>query len=347
MKNKSYIKNSISIFNYLVIILIIFLLSCTTVSYVETEVLEPAKHSFPDKLKNLVVINRKSFDYTKEKSKSGILFFGKEDKYLKVFDELLTDFFIGILLENTNNESPFLFKRPNQELNIRKNKFNFIQKLNHKEVLDITKPVSADGILSFEACSFHDNYKLSMSQDGTFEGIIQIIIRSEWILYDKHTNNSESFSFADTSFIDIFGDTKNELLENIPELKIIFKECGLNAGLNLLYNISPNWIPADRYYFINFFNTKMRNGHNYAKKGDWENASYFWKQVIDRKNPLFSSKASFNMALASEMLGNPDIAWEWIKDLKMPLWNEYIEDYKKELKIRIAAQMELDKHYRF
>lgn len=50
----------------------------------------------------------------------------------------------------------------------------------------------------------------------------------------------------------------------------------------------------------------------YALENDWNKAAELWKKRTENRDQQVAAKACFNMALASEMAGNPEIGIEWL-----------------------------------
>ena len=56
----------------------------------------------------------------------------------------------------------------------------------------------------------------------------------------------------------------------------------------------------------------MLKAEKLALKNNWREAAEIWNTMAKSKNAHIAAKAKFNMALACEMEGHPDLAIEWI-----------------------------------
>ena len=56
----------------------------------------------------------------------------------------------------------------------------------------------------------------------------------------------------------------------------------------------------------------MLRGEKFALNNDWLKAAKIWNIQTRSKKLMIAAKASYNMALASEMEGKYDIAIEWL-----------------------------------
>lgn len=330
------------------ICILFFITSCTTFSYVKIETLAPAEMNIPVHLNKIVVVDRRSFDYTRILTKNyffnGSIFRDISDNRLKILDSLISDNYFGSLMENIKSEPRYDLLKPDSSLTIRKNQDFNTKPLNWIEVGNITEPGSADGVLSYESCSYYDKYKEKKYSDGTIIVTIEIFIVSNWILYDNTNNRTISISGRDTSYVDIIGYDYNDLARNKPEIISVLKECGINAGLSLIQKLTPYWVESNRFYFTGP-GQELRNAEVFVKEGNWDNATAIWRGLVDSESILISSRACFNIALACEVQGKPDLAWEWIKDLYIPMWNEDLVSYQDIIKKRLKEQKVLNRQF--
>lgn len=349
-------RNNYGLLAFIPLISLMFLISCTSYSYIETEILQPAKYSFPPKLSKLVVVNRKSFDYTLHKANNlsekyftyGVFFNNflqeSDDRWnnkLKTADSIITDNYLGSLIENIKTEPRFELVQPDRSVSFRKNSNISSQNLNWEEVDNLTRIDSADGVLALENSYYFDELKISNSQYGGIKATLAIYIDANWTIYDKLEQTSTQIHIKDTSFIDISGNSYDEIIDKFPNSVDIFKECGINAGFDLIHNISPYWIQSERFYFTGP-GIEMITAGKHAEHKNWKYAATIWKSIYNSGNSSQKSKAAFNMALACEMLGQLDLAWEWIMDVDIPLWNEDVIFYRKILQERINKERILD-----
>jgi hypothetical protein len=75
--------------------------------------------------------------------------------------------------------------------------------------------------------------------------------------------------------------------------------------------IIPSWIKAHRLYYSSR-NQDMMKAEKLALNNEWLKAAEIWKNETKNKNHRISAKASYNMALACEMEGKPDVAIDWL-----------------------------------
>jgi hypothetical protein len=96
----------------------------------------------------------------------------------------------------------------------------------------------------------------------------------------------------------------------------------------------------------------MIKAEEFAIKNDWLKAAEIWKQKTKNKNSQIKAKACYNMALAAEMEGKPDLAIEWLAKSYSSLSHNnllhrvYCQQYINVLALRKKEIERLDKQIR-
>jgi len=57
---------------------------------------------------------------------------------------------------------------------------------------------------------------------------------------------------------------------------------------------------------------EMKTAYRLARAGKWEKAAKIWDALADDEKEKIAARARFNLALASEQLGELDTAIEWV-----------------------------------
>jgi hypothetical protein len=73
----------------------------------------------------------------------------------------------------------------------------------------------------------------------------------------------------------------------------------------------PSWIQVERIYYRSN-NPEMRKAEQFAVNQDWRGAAEVWNKLSKSKNDKIAAKACFNMALACEMEGKPNLSIGWL-----------------------------------
>ena len=144
--------------------------------------------------------------------------------------------------------------------------------------------------------------------------------------------HSEQIAGTINSKSDIIVDS---LLDNINQkLYVKFKE---SAYLSILKYIVPYWYPEKRYFY-----TKGNDDLVIAKldvmMNNWESAYQLWDNYKNDTNTKIAQRACFNLALANEMKGNLQEAYN-MANYTYGNYNLFIAKiYSKKLKKRLEDQ---------
>jgi len=132
----------------------------------------------------------------------------------------------------------------------------------------------------------------------------------KWTVVFK--NDSNYYTYNQTDKLN-YGNAQS--LEYFTEEEVKIEEILQNSSEYLAKSFGsklfPNWIPVERIYYKSK-NPDMIKAEGFAIKNDWLKAAEIWKQKTKNKNSQIKAKACYNMALAAEMEGKPDLAIEWL-----------------------------------
>lgn len=97
---------------------------------------------------------------------------------------------------------------------------------------------------------------------------------------------------------------------------------GLEAGKTISSNFKSQW-KNEQYSVLYFDGEKWYKALEYADALMWHPAMEIWLELVETKDLMKRSSAAYNLALASYMLGDYDLATEWLdlsdKDNKLPV----------------------------
>jgi hypothetical protein len=134
-------------------------------------------------------------------------------------------------------------------------------------------------------------------------------IQSGWRIYDVNKEKIiDENKFTEVKEFSAMGDTPEQAVLNLPSKRRAVKESGLFAGRQYGLRITPVWVKRNRVYYSGKFDAKK-----YVKKGDWDEAIEIWLPLTSSNDVKLAGRASFNMALASEIKDKLDTAIEWAK----------------------------------
>lgn len=302
------------------LILGIGFLSCKTKS-ISVQVLKPAEIYVPSNIKTLAIVNRSlpakgngnQFNNVVEGIISGEgLFVDREASQRAVSG----------LAEGLQNSPRFSVTVPDG-LNLRgTGTAKFPAPLSWQNVEQICRDYTADALILLETFDSNTARRFGTQQKTRKDGdkdvtytehtaTIDIAINAGWRIYDPENHKIiDQNVFVDHKAWNRKGRTKTEAVNNLPKQAYAVKDAGYFAGKRYAVRISPNWIWVPRHYYVKG-NDDFKDAKYKVDAKRWEDAANIWKLYVNDPDIKIAGRACYNMALASEIFGNFDLALEW------------------------------------
>jgi len=221
--------------------------------------------------------------------------------------------------------------------------------LDHRTVAKICRQAGCDALLALE--SFDTDSALSI--DGNPIDPRQIYtevtvardtrVLTAWRLYDADEDRilDEVRGWERSQSWDQYGDTLDEALRQLPSPQDTAREVGGWLGDDYARRIAPTWVDVSRDYYGGG-DPRLKEAKYYVQARDWDGATEIWEVVALDPDPKVAGKASFNLALASEIDGDLRQALEHAKKAAVDLHNGKSRDYVWILESRIRDQAKLE-----
>lgn len=119
---------------------------------------------------------------------------------------------------------------------------------------------------------------------------------------------------------------------------------GGGVGADYAARIAPSWQWVERRYYGGG-SPELRSAKRYVKAGDWDGAMRIWEDLTNNPDPKVRGRASYNMALGSEVKGDFGGALEHARDAAVALHNGKSRRYvftleqRERDEARLARQM--------
>jgi hypothetical protein len=318
--------------------------SCCLYEPIDIQILKSADHRITSEIQRIMMVNHALYNKSR--------FLNEENLPVRNnYDSIVTNhYFEGL--------SEALIKSPRFDLismdPITMNKAGYNERFKSMDwvtVKELCRDSSIDALLVLE------NYQVLYSDkvpvyyspaEGNFYGTLKMENNSLWKIYFPSKDTIvDDYLQKDTLYWDGHGDSEYEVYDQIPEAKqAVFQSC-YYAGIKYGERISQTWVNKKRY-LITCENKDFKKALEMAKQNNWMIAIDIWKKFPYGKNKRLASYASYNLAVASEIMDNIDAALEWasksyfIKNRKDAFIENYIrilEDRKNEKEI-ILDQLE-------
>ncbi len=192
-----------------------------------------------------------------------------------------------------------------------------------------------------DVCIFLDFLDLNTTYNRNFSTPFKTKASLIWTVAFKTDSLAYSYNQLDTLFYDqsqlyTYNNAKNKILGQLVNSSCIYM--GSSFGAKMI----PNWIQAERMYYKSK-NTEMLKAENYAIGQDWLKAAEIWNQQSKNKNDKIAAKACYNMALACEMEGKPDVAIAWlVKSFSSLKKNDEVHKYNCQRYVNVLALRKLE-----
>jgi tetratricopeptide (TPR) repeat protein len=171
-------------------------------------------------------------------------------------------------------------------------------------------------------------------QRGYLEGL--------WRLYDARTGEIiDTHSFSDSVTIRWYqGDLAYYDFVQYIVLSGLDKKA-FDNGVSYARRIAPYWgVETRKLYYQGHI--EMGRALSFAQDNKWRKAEHIWKELSKRSNKKLKASCYFNLAVASEVMGDYDKAFEYLKKSKEIKSTSLINEYRDKLRKRKSDVLKLD-----
>lgn len=315
------------------------------------ETAKPSTHMLPEDIHSLTLVNRGITDDFLNFNKDSLqqFFFSRGFRYESVvLDSLAADTTLKALGELLFESGRYDVVIPEERFLERHKEFYLIpEKLDWDEVSSWCEEFNTDALLVIERYfnKIMTDYKTfngpngdpayaSASIDSKYDVVVKIYdpARQEII---RQLVVDDTISWKDGGY------STKMIFDELPSIKECLIQTGVQAALDLDEKLSPNWIKENRIFFV-INSTDESQITLLANDNKWQEAYDYWLQYATSAKKSIKSKAEFNLALASEMLGDIDSAIEWANKSYYTKYMQQTQNYLLTLKKRQEILKQFD-----
>lgn len=231
---------------------------------------------------------------------------------------------------------------------------NFPDPLATDEVKRLCEIAKSDALVTIEA--FDSDSRLeygtrnkrervnNVNVNVTYQTVVAVIrVTVGWRMYRASDGAIiDQFRMEETIRYNKEGRTRQDAQSRLPRRDAMVREIGRTVGDKYATRISPAWFWINREYFGRAKGAPdMKMARKSASANDWETAAKIWKPITDQPNPKTAAKAMFNMAVASEVLGDLNAAVSWSEN-SYKTGNKKALNYNGIIRQRIFEQQRLE-----
>lgn len=156
---------------------------------------------------------------------------------------------------------------------------------------------------------------------------LRVDVNTGWRFYDNvHKQLIDQVTFTDRKKWEGSGSSEQAALDDLPSKRHVINESGAYAGHMIANRISPHWRTESRSYFVKG-NKDLEKAKAEVKFNNWDAAIEIWKRLAESPDPEIAGRACYNMALASELKGNIDLAITWAEKAMKTYHNKKARSY--------------------
>ncbi len=328
--------------------LILFFSSCTSsLRTITIETAQPSSDLLPDNMTSLTLMSRamnKDFrNFNKDSNKDSLQrYFYKSGFQVSsvILDSMAVDTTLKVLADLLYTSGRYDVVVPQERNFDRHLEFYKIQEeLDWNNVRHICNEFDTDALLVIERyynklitdytvhpAIFDFEEYASASIDSKYDAVVKVYDPvSETVIRQILVADTISWYDADTS--------TERLFQRLPSIKECLLQTGIQVALELDKKLSPVWLQESRAYFV-ISKNDVGKINKLIKDNDWQAVSDYWLPYSETKKTTTKSKAEFNLALASEMLGDIDQAIQWANKSYFTQYRKQTENYLYKLKHR-------------
>lgn len=231
----------------------------------------------------------------------------------------------------------------------------FPLQLDANKIDELCKKYDVDALILLE--TFDSDIRITQGQrtveKTTKEGVkyneieffadLGVRVNSGWRIYDNQKKSViDQNTFTDEKAWNGRGASSQAALNNLPRKRAAINEAGIFSGNMYGRRISPGWINSSRQYYVKGTDD-FKQAKRYVKVNNWNGAAEIWKKYVNEPSVKIGGRATYNMALANEVLGDLDAALEWANKAYLNFGLKKARSYVGILQRRIYDKGRLDK----
>jgi hypothetical protein len=336
---------------FLAAIGLVFLFSHCTTSYYYANFVVPAEIYIPADVKTIKIVNRSEGNNETNYYKIN----GQAVENLKDVATTTANEAIKILREQIEKFNRYTILESSQQIT-KPNKGFPADVLNTQEIAKLCSKDKIDAVIAA------DGVDLSINTNGEVEFIPgidnfgnpisipqfnserEVDLSIAWRMYDckKMIVGDEWIDYERINFTKS-GYSEDQSYNQLPTKTGSVNDIASIAAINYANRISPHRLGAYRKYFDTGSEKLIEAGQLIRLDENWEKATEIWSSAANSSIVKESSRAQFNLALAAEMLGKPEISKVWIDKALLKSNKKVYKVYAAEIDKQILIKKVVEK----
>lgn len=162
------------------------------------------------------------------------------------------------------------------------------------------------------------------SADSSYITLANLPFKMSLYCFDGMNKDERVYTFSGSSVAapHAYSDGKQSREVILKRAMANLPEVGFEAGEMIAESFKSQW-KHEQYSIVYFDSSQWYKAVDYAEQYYWKEAMDIWIGLLDSNDPLKRSCAEYNISVACYMLGDYDLAAEWLDrsdvDNKLPL----------------------------
>jgi hypothetical protein len=306
-------------------------------------VLEPAKITLPSTVNRIGILNRSWYN----KPDTTLLELSGDSEFqpIELSNKDVSRNCISGILDALSNSPRFEYQELG-EINLETNdNSTFLTDNEWGELQKLCIDSLFDALVLLKYIDYFDFTGQNITEEGEEYKYYSLLFKVAWRIYDPFSQRIvEDYITTDTTFVPISegSDFLSILFAVEPDRETEITTASYWAGRDYGARMAPQWTEVDRKYYI-WNDQAAMLASQYVLSNKWGEAAAIWNKATSGSKRKIAFKACFNMALASEVMDNYDMAIYWAKKSLELKYITGTEEYIKILEKRIQDKKQLDK----
>lgn len=306
------IKSSLKLISLVVILMVIILPSCKTISSVQFQSLEAPHIILPSDVSRVAFVDRNqhfpSDSLEQYYSISGVIV---KDSIDQTKDMPLNCYygFVENLSEFWPQDSVPFIHLPKK---IMPDTTRYVEPLSWEIVTSLCRLNQVDVLVVLEDIQATTQHEIV--EVDSYWAMNEVSYLGKWRIYDPLLEKfHDNRSIVDSLFMEVSDANFNRLIsEKIPRREEMMNEAAYELGKEYVDLISPKWVNVNRDYFV-FGDKRLSSAPYFIKRNEFNTAINMWESITKEKDLKLAGRAAYNLAVIHEMKGDLKNARGWIR----------------------------------
>ncbi len=335
--------------------LLLSLSGCISYSTIDLDVLEPAGIEFPVEIASVVVV-----DNAYPTRDSAVHVINAPGRTYQI-DSIYVDDFGKRVVEAMGKtlESQLFF----DSVHVAQNSLNPLgsgqplRPLSFYQIDSLSRLYHAQAVISLDYYKYNTTTNVVDLSDYYYV-TLDARSRTYWKIYNSISGEIMDIHLqSDTIFWESEGSELNRAFKSLPEFREALEAMAAYSGDKYAGYVAPSWGRVSRIYFKKGHPLFFEATKN-VLRGEWEKAMPAWYKVYEVGREKQKARASFNLAVGQEVLGNfrEALAWAYrsvqhykeLGSLAVSEWERgQAQNYYIKLSRRLQEKKKLDDQFGF